>query len=205
MRRKNKNKQGLHYDNRDVRDLKYKKEIFDLIVDKATMDTVLCNEKGLLDVTIMTKEISRVLRTDGIYLILSFGKPEDRIIHLQREHLSFEIKICEITKNHLKKGNNNNQVEENGDLNENIGNKSIHYAYVCRKLPDANEKLQNFDMVYAKLEEFVKKEKGNNSNENNENSTNNTTETNNKNKNNEKDNNNDENEKSEIVLNINEE
>lgn len=47
----------------------------------------------------MVKEVQRVLKTGGIYIIISYGSPENRIFHLVREkfkfkkrdHISFDI------------------------------------------------------------------------------------------------------------------
>jgi ubiquinone/menaquinone biosynthesis C-methylase UbiE len=82
----------------DVRDLSYDDETFDLIIDKSTMDALLCGDQSFLNVAIMTKEVQRVLKTGGIYMIISYGQPENRIPHLEREHLSFDISIYTIKK-----------------------------------------------------------------------------------------------------------
>jgi len=66
----------------DVRDLKYKDETFDLAIDKSTIDALLCGDHSFLNVAIMTKEIQRVLKSGGIYLIISYGQPENRVVHL---------------------------------------------------------------------------------------------------------------------------
>jgi len=194
LREKHKNKIGLHYDTRNVFNMQYKKEIFDLIIDKGTMDTILCNEKGLLNVITMTKEISRVLKVGGIYFILSIGKPEDRLMHLQREHLAFDIQICKIIKTELKKSENNKMnIEQNGD-NFLIDNKKIHYAYICKKRSEANERLQNYQNVYSKMEESMQKYLNENGEQKNEENVNVSSD---------EDNENNENDKSNIVLNIN--
>jgi ubiquinone/menaquinone biosynthesis C-methylase UbiE len=66
----------------DVRDLKYPDECFDLAIDKSTIDALLCGDHSFLNVAVMTKEIQRVLKTGGIYLIISYGQPENRVMHL---------------------------------------------------------------------------------------------------------------------------
>jgi len=66
----------------DVRDLKYKDETFDLAIDKSTIDALLCGYHSFLNVAIMIKEIQRVLKVGGIYLIISYGQPENRVMHL---------------------------------------------------------------------------------------------------------------------------
>lgn len=66
----------------DVRDLQFQDSHFDLIIDKSTIDALLCGEQSFLNVAIMTKEVQRVLKSGAIYMIISYGQPENRINHL---------------------------------------------------------------------------------------------------------------------------
>lgn len=66
----------------DVRDLQYEDNTFDLIIDKSTIDALLCGDNSFINVAIMTKEVIRTLKVDGIYMIISYGQPENRIFHL---------------------------------------------------------------------------------------------------------------------------
>ena len=69
-------------DTMDVKELKYEDNIFDFIVDKSTIDSILCGEKSFVNTAIMIKEIQRVLKPGGIYMIISYGTPENRVFHL---------------------------------------------------------------------------------------------------------------------------
>ena len=135
MRERNKDKKGLHFDVMDVCEMAYKDETFDLIIDKSTIDALLCGDHSFMIVAKMLKEISRVLKTGGYYVIISYGKPESRIIHLERDHLAFETQIYTIKR----------QEEDEQE--------KIHYVYICKKLTEANENLNNFDLVYKELEQ----------------------------------------------------
>ena len=106
----------------DVRELKYEDEMFDLVIDKSTIDALLCGNFAYLNVAIMLKECQRVLKTGGYYMAISYGVPENREFHLIREHLKLEIKTYKIEKKH-------------GDT----GQLSIHYIYVCKKLEGADK------------------------------------------------------------------
>ena len=139
--RKGKRK-GLHYDVMDVRELKYADESFDVVIDKSTIDALLCGEHAYMNVAKMTREISRVLKTSGIYFIISYGKPENRILHLERDHLAFDIHFYSI-----KKENDGNNEHEHEHVHE-----QVHYGYICTKKPEAKENLNNFDLVYDQLE-----------------------------------------------------
>jgi ubiquinone/menaquinone biosynthesis C-methylase UbiE len=74
----------------DARDLKYEDNIFDLVIDKSTTDSILCGEKSFLNAAIVMKEVQRVLKTGGIYIVISYGSPENRVLHL--------VLICLIRK-----------------------------------------------------------------------------------------------------------
>ena len=137
MKSRNKDKKGLHFDVMDVCDMSYKDETFDLIVDKSTIDALLCGDHSFMIVAKMLKEISRVLKTGGYYVIISYGKPESRMIHLERDHLAFETQIYTIKR----------QDEDEQDQEK------IHYVYICKKLPEANKNIINFDLVYKELEQ----------------------------------------------------
>lgn len=96
----------------DVRDIKYPDSTFDLAVDKSTIDALLCGEKSFVNVAIMLKEVQRVLKDGGVYMIISYGQPENRVFHLEREHLSFEINIYTIKKDYY--------IEEASENNEKV-------------------------------------------------------------------------------------
>ena len=136
MKSRNKERKGLHFDVMDVCEMAYKDETFDLIIDKSTIDALLCGDHSFMIVAKMLKEISRVLKTGGYYIIVSYGKPENRMTHLERDHLAFDIQIYTIKR------------KEDEDESE-----KIHYVYICKKLTEANENLNNFDLVYKELEQ----------------------------------------------------
>jgi len=82
----------------DVRDLKYPDEFFDVILDKSTIDAMLCGTCAYLNVAVMMKECQRVLKTGGYYIAISYGTPENREFHFTRNHLDFEIKKVHLPK-----------------------------------------------------------------------------------------------------------
>ena len=40
----------------------------------------------------MTKEVQRILKPNGIYFVISYGRPENRVFHFERSHLDFGLK-----------------------------------------------------------------------------------------------------------------
>ena len=66
----------MKWDVMDVTDLKYESNLFDLIIDKSTIDALLCGDGAALKVALMLRECQRVLKEGGYYVIISYGKPE---------------------------------------------------------------------------------------------------------------------------------
>lgn len=128
MKIRNKDRTGMTYEEMDVRDLKYEDNTFDLAVDKSTIDALLCGDNAFINVAKMIKEVQRVLKVGGYYMIVSYGTPEYRMLHLNRKFEKFKIEILKIEKDF---------VEEDGyDKN--------HYIYLCQKLEGADEISQKF-------------------------------------------------------------
>ena len=70
------------WDAMDVCDMTYPDSSFDLIVDKSTIDALLCGRKeASYNVALMLKECQRVLKTGGYYFGVSYGAPENREFH----------------------------------------------------------------------------------------------------------------------------
>lgn len=65
---------------------------FDLVVDKSTIDALLCGDNSFINVAKMINEIQRVLKVGGSYFVISYGKPESRSFHFEQEFLSFDIR-----------------------------------------------------------------------------------------------------------------
>ena len=140
MKERNKGKEGLIYKEMDVRNMKdFKDETFDLVIDKSTIDAILCGENSFTNVALMTKEISRILKTGGIYFIISYGRPEYRLFHLERKHLAFDVKVIEINSKKEKEI-------------------STHFAYICKKLPEANKNINNLDIVLKEMGNEIAKD-----------------------------------------------
>lgn len=86
----------MHFDVMDVRAMEYKDEEFDLIIDKSTIDSLMCSENPLLNVAKMVEEGYRVLSAGGYYFAVSYSG--SRLEHFLREFYKFEV-----TKKELKK------------------------------------------------------------------------------------------------------
>jgi ubiquinone/menaquinone biosynthesis C-methylase UbiE len=67
----------------------FKDESYDVIIEKSTLDAILCGDKSFLNAAKMLKEVQRVLKTGGLYVVISYGSPENRLFHLVNFHLAF--------------------------------------------------------------------------------------------------------------------
>ena len=128
MSERNKDRTEMTYEVMDVRDIKYESNYFDLAIDKSTIDALLCGDEAFINVAKMIKEVQRVLKVGGYYMIISYGAPDDRLIHLKRKFEKFKIEILKIEKDY---------VEEEGYDN-------YHYIYLCQKLEGADEVSKQF-------------------------------------------------------------
>jgi ubiquinone/menaquinone biosynthesis C-methylase UbiE len=70
------------YDVMDVRSMSYPDESFDLVIDKSTIDSLMCSDHPLLNVAKMLEEGYRVLRKGGYFLTISYS--DSRLEHFLR-------------------------------------------------------------------------------------------------------------------------
>ena len=92
----------------------------------------------------MTKEVQRVLKPSGYYFVVSYGRPENRTFHFEREHLDFEIKQFILYPDNCK------TPEEKKDKS--------HFVYVCTKGKNADAALTQWDKIREQLEKEAKDE-----------------------------------------------
>ena len=64
---------------------------FDLVLDKGTLDCVLCGDNSTVNTEKAINEIYRVLSNNGIYICISFGLPETREILFKKDKFDWDI------------------------------------------------------------------------------------------------------------------
>ena len=69
-----------------------------MVIDKATLDTLICGENPYLTVARYLKEVQRVLRVGGKYLLITTGDKTKRMMHLKRSHLKFDVEVFEVKR-----------------------------------------------------------------------------------------------------------
>ena len=84
---------NMQYEVMDVTEMQYPNEYFDMVLDKSTLDALSCSDEPYLNVAKMLWHIHRVLKKGGVYVVISYSNPENRLPHLERKHVNFDIKV----------------------------------------------------------------------------------------------------------------
>ncbi|PSR97853.1 Methyltransferase-like protein [Actinidia chinensis var. chinensis] len=161
MRKKCSNLPQLKYIKMDVRDMSaFQTGSFEAVVDKGTLDSLLCGSNSRLNATKMLEEVGRVLKDKGVYILITYGAPIYRL-RLLRDALSCTIKLHVIEKLLSEESSGHKKwdltsaipLDDNGNSVEAaLGkNPDVHYIYVCIKArPEAwsrGLKISSFSLV----------------------------------------------------------
>ncbi|CAN6469896.1 unnamed protein product [Victoria cruziana] len=115
MQKKYSNHPQLKYIWMDVRDMhSFESDLFDVVIDKGTLDSLMCGQNSQSNAGKMLDEIWRVLKDRGVYIL--FGSEKEP----QRE----TWKVTDVIPS-----------KEDGSFDTSVlGDKpDVHYVYVCRK------------------------------------------------------------------------
>ena len=107
----------------NVCSLGYPDASFDAVVDKATLDSILCGENSTANSGRYVKEVARVLKPGGVFIIVSFGAPENRLSYLEGEY-GWSVTVSAIPKPSISAAG---LAEASHDPSQS------HYVYVARK------------------------------------------------------------------------
>ncbi|GES86083.1 S-adenosyl-L-methionine-dependent methyltransferase [Rhizophagus clarus] len=99
MRIRCKDRTGMTWLIMDIRELNFLDKTFDIVIDKGTMDALMCDEGDVWDpkpevIEIVKKEVdevTRVLKVGGKFIYITFGQPHFRRRYLERP--CWEVKI----------------------------------------------------------------------------------------------------------------
>merc|ERR1711934_581702 len=122
MKGKFADKAELEWKVMDVRDMRELPQAgFDYAIDKGTMDSLLCGGNSTQNVYKYLCEVKRVLKPGGTLLILSYGGPTKRDVHLKRPSLEFTVSVQNIDK------------PTAAGVVPSPGMEPHHYLYTCKK------------------------------------------------------------------------
>ena len=89
MSQAHRDKLRMKWEVMDVQSLSYPSEYFDLVLDKSTLDTLLCEVKPSAELALA--QYFRVLRKDGKCLIVSFNEPETMLPLISQQTRAFTV------------------------------------------------------------------------------------------------------------------
>ena len=67
----------------DVMNMVYEDRHFDVVIDKACFDAIVCGDNSLVNATQMVSEVYRVLNDGGSYICISNSIPEKRLNYFE--------------------------------------------------------------------------------------------------------------------------
>jgi len=130
---------------------------FDIMLDKSTIDALLCGEDSFIMTAKMLREIQRVMKVGGVYIAISYGDPESRLFHFEREFLSWDIKQYKLYyKDDEEKPEDSEDTKADKPAEEQAP--KIHYIYVCTKKKDADKISKMYFKMCIKQLELDEKE-----------------------------------------------
>ena len=112
----------------DMRAMDFPDGVFNVVLDKASLDSVLCAEGSLVLAAKCLGEISRVLSPEGTFVSVSHGVPDNRLEILQKPEYGWSVSVVTVPKpmwNLLK--------DANPKSSENDDSRIYHYIYICKK------------------------------------------------------------------------
>ena len=107
----------------NVTKLKFADKQFDAVIDKALLDSLLCAEKSTANTGLYVKEVARCLKPGGVFIVVSFGVPENRLSYFEGAY-GWTTTVAAIPKPSINAAGLAEATTEPGQS---------HYVYVCKK------------------------------------------------------------------------
>ncbi|KAF9595976.1 hypothetical protein IFM89_006903 [Coptis chinensis] len=152
MRKKYEDIPQLKYMQMDVRDMSlFPDDSFESVIDKGTLDSLLCGTNAPLSAAQMLGEVSRVLKPGGVYMLITYGDPTVRIPHINRAVYSWKVMLYVISRPGFERPADSSSsikssfepvpLTEEGLLPPDfvLEDPESHYIYVCEKVDETLE------------------------------------------------------------------
>jgi len=143
MQKKHSDRPQLTYMKMDVRDMSaFPTGSFDAVIDKGTLDSLLCGHNSQLNAGKMLEEVWRVLKDKGVYILITYGAPTYRLRLLRdsglwtiKLHVIEKLVSSESSEHSIWKLTDPLPLGDDGSSAEAVlgKNQDIHYIYVCTK------------------------------------------------------------------------
>lgn len=109
----------------DVKDLHFEADSFDSVIDKGTLDCLLCGERSSIMMNRALTQISKVLKPGGAFALVTYGDPESRMRFLGRPQLNWTVRHYSIAKPIIS--NTYTLAIDDPD------HPGVHYIFICTK------------------------------------------------------------------------
>eukprot|EP01038_Epipyxis_sp_PR26KG_P014093 gene14093-18912_t len=102
------------------------------IIDKALFDSLLCTQNGATTIAQYVLEVERLLDDNGVFIVISYGNPEQRLLFLEQYDIDepfftpWIIEVQAVMKPNELEG-------EELDPNDPA---SLYFVYICQKSPE---------------------------------------------------------------------
>merc|ERR1712028_113470 len=83
--------EDMRWHTMDVLKLPFNEGAFEAVIDKGTMDSILCGEGSTKNVAVMCKHISRVLKPGGAYIVVLYGQPDYRMNYFAKPEYNWTV------------------------------------------------------------------------------------------------------------------
>eukprot|EP00948_MAST-09A_sp_MAST-9A-sp1_P002458 g2458.t1 len=115
---------SMSFQKMNAMELKFPDQSFNVVLDKGTLDSVLCGEGSTSNVAKMLNEVARVMTDDGVYVCISYGTTKNRLSYLETDELKdvWDVSVKQVAKP---------SVSTATQASEDSGN--VHYIYICKK------------------------------------------------------------------------
>lgn len=150
MQKKYHDKPGLKYIQMDVRDMSdFASSSFDAVVDKGTLDSLMCGHNSQQHATKMLEEVGRILKDNGVYILITYGDPSYRL-RLLKELCLWTVNLHVIDRLERSPELRTWELKRALPLNDDgssvasiLGqNPEVHYIYVCTKVESLRQNLK---------------------------------------------------------------
>jgi hypothetical protein len=64
---------------------------FGAVVDKGTLDSLLCGDESTAHAAKMCEHVSRALRPGGVFVVISYGTPDNRLCYLEAPAYKWKV------------------------------------------------------------------------------------------------------------------
>jgi len=103
--------------------LGYADGTFDAVIDKGTLDSLLCGENSTANSARYVAEVCRTLKPGGVFIVVSFGTPDIRLSYFEGDY-GWTTTVHSIPKP---------SVDADGMPKIGSDPAQQHYIYICSK------------------------------------------------------------------------